>query len=276
MNTASEKPSDLELILRPSGPSQPARIASSMLALFLAVSTATREALSQETLTSEAAAEQSEAARIAQIERKFLELEARVLPLLNLYVEDPGMRTKIRKLFEIVRINRHMQHPAGFRYEFVKGMYHLASFYGKNRVFSLPENFDAEDIGSLTIFAHEVVHVEHDDERRAHIPLERYNAYWNVPSPDGKTVVIVVRDEADAIARQLELLNVLMHGELKRRARRGLSLEIPTEDDYTRKLLGLFADEYFRTPRTFQAAVERVNRSFPNAVFFTPDLTRIP
>lgn len=273
MNTAPLKPSDLEFISRPS---QPARIAASMLALFLAVSTATREALAQETSTSEAAVEQSENARIAQIEKKFLELEARVLPVVNLYVEDPEIRNKIRRLFEIVRFNRYMQHPAGFRYELVKGMYHPASFHGKNRVLSLPENFDAEDIGSLTMFAHELAHSEHDDEHRAHVPLGRYDAYWNVSNPDGKTVVVVVRDEADAIVRQLELLNVLTHGELKRRARRGLPLEIPTNDDYTRKFLSLFADEYFRTPRTFQAAVERVNRSFQNAVFFTPDLTRIP
>jgi len=257
-----------------------ARFASSMLALFLAVSTAARDAIAEETPApaSLAAVEQREfqRQRIAHIERKFLELEARVLPVLHLYVENPEMRRKIRKLFEIARLNRHMPYPAGFCYEFVKGMYYPASFHGKNRVLSLPENFDAEDIGILTMLAHELGHVEQDDEVRARVPAERYNAFWNVPNPDGKTMVIVVQDEADAIARQLELLNVLMHGELKRRARYALPIEIPTKDDHTRKFFDLFAREYFRSPGTFQAAVERVNRSSAGAVFFTPDLTRIP
>lgn len=280
MNKVSSLLSDLEPILRQSGPSQPARIASSVFALFLAVSTAAREALSQEASTSRSAAaveqRESEAARIAKIVEEFLRLEARVLPLLELYVESPEMRNKIRRLFEIVRTNRYMSHPAGFRYKLVKGMYHPAAFHGRNRELSLPDNFDPEDLGSLTTFAHEVSHAEHDDEHRARVLADRYNAFWGVPNPDGKTIVVVVSDEANAIARQLEFLNALMHGELRRRVKQGLPLGIPTNDDYTAKFLDRFAREYFRSPNTFRAAVERIYRSFPGAVFFTPDLTRIP
>lgn len=278
MNRAPLESSGLEFIS--SGLDKSARITSSVLALFLAVSTAAREAIAQEAPTSQSAAavEQREAQtqRIAKIVEEFLRLEARVAPLLELYVEAPEMRAKIRRFFEIVRTNRYMSHPAGFRYKLVKGMYHPASFHGKNRELSLPENFDAEDIGSLTMFAHEAGHAEHDNEHRARVPVDRYNAFWGVPNPDGKTIVVVVGDEADAIARQLEFLNALMHDELRRRVKQGLALGIPTRDDYTAKFLDRFAREYFRSPHTFQAAVERIYRSFPGAIFFTPDLTRIP
>lgn len=161
--------------------------------------------------------------KIRALEAGFRDFSAKVLPQLDRFVRSEERRAKIRRAFQRVEENAKNRNrfnsgslvpfgqEHGFSYHFRSYQSVPAEFRGLTRTISLPDDFDFTDLGDLTYFLHEVVHVEHDDELRRSVPWDRYIAFWAATTP-----LCVIEHELDGISVEMEALNAALHGGLQR------------------------------------------------------------
>lgn len=205
--------------------------------------------------------------KISKIREAFDSLGRMVADKLDSFVSSDENRKRIRSTFDRKKYR-------GLTLCFDRKLSHPALFDGPSRTITFGGNFDADDMGYLVTLVHELAHVSHD-ERYRRLPRERYDAYWHAKRGDAEsTIVVVPEDEADAIGRQIEVLNISMHGELKAKIMKGEWVPIPTKNEYMQKFLSQFAWQYYRNPQGFVAFVKRIYMGTPGAVIFNRDLAR--
>lgn len=211
--------------------------------------------------------------KIEETEAGFSRLEERVLPQLNKFVKSERIRVMIRKSFEVFESNK--TNPArkswdqevvpygkenGFFYVFCGAGGRSSIFNGTYRILKLRSDFNPELIGRLSFLAHELVHVVKDNHYRRTVPEHTYRTYWS------GDFVAVPSEEAEAIAVQLEILNIATGGKLN---------SAKTGSDKADKFLTEMAEHYFNKDwNSFVAFVEKWYRG-KGAQIFNADLTPV-
>lgn len=208
--------------------------------------------------------------KIEETEAEFSRLEEMVLPQLD-EVKSGKMRVMIRAAFGAFESNK--TNPAkkvlpqeavprgkenGFTYMFCDMDGRSAKFNGVYRIVKLSLDFNPASIGRLSFLAHELVHVVKDNYYRRTIPEHIYETFWS------NNFVAVPSEEAEAIAVQLEILNITTGGDLD---------SIKTGSDRADKFLTKMAEHYFNKDwNNFVAFVEKWYRE-KGARIFNADLT---
>lgn len=223
--------------------------------------------------------------RIKKIEADFSAFEQRVLGKMDVFVRDPAMQAKIRRVFEIFEENKKNtgRHKAplseipygaqnGFYYDFfTDNRSYYIGFNGLYRKLKIDRSFNPDDLGWLVSFCHELMHVDHDNKyREGNIPFERYRKYW----VGEEAVAVVVEDEAEAIAVASEILNIAMDGVLRKNILYGKTPDIPAKQFGLKSFLENMAVQYYtKDYSVFVGAVrERYRRTPGDEVYFTRDL----
>lgn len=222
-------------------------------------------------------------AKIAEMEKAFLEFGDTILSRMDQYVENPKMRGKIQRVFDLMRSNMALPRCTasrdavpfgrenGFRYQFVTGKNRTSAFAGKSRLMQIPPNFDYKDPVVLIDLVHELAHVGHDDRLRATVSEQKYMEIHSIP-----LIVTIPEDEAEAIAIEVEVANVMTQGALKAAALAGKTAKFSTTNEVAKRYLNDAASEYYgHTAAHFLRFVQNAYRKTPGALLFTRNLDRI-
>lgn len=187
---------------------------------------------------------------IQRIESGFSDFENEVRPLVE-RVPDAQFRAELMSPFEVMRLNQENPERNGPRYHRVMrehgeievqsaNPYHF--FYAANsnlghmaagveslsRVMYLSPNLDTHNYVDMLVFYHELRHVaQHTNIRmNLHSP-EEWEAYKRFNTMlVGEKPRININEEATAYAFEIELLNLMLNGELKMKIRSGDQIDI--------------------------------------------------
>lgn len=253
----------------------------------------TREAVAQQVSPVDAAVQASAAVseadpfkRVQEIEMAMTAFKNDILPKLDLYAENPEMREKIRAAFKAFddnlknpwRANQEakdvlVKRPNGFSYCFdlEKDSKSMMLFTPFTRQLHLPPDIDVSDSGVRIFLLHELTHVVQDDECRKSIPWERYIQY----AQTGGDFVFVPEHEAQAIALQIEVANIVTRGALKKAAKRySDNLPLISRDlDSDKWLKKYVAPHLTKNETDFVGFVRKRYGRVPGIKIFKPDLT---
>lgn len=220
--------------------------------------------------------------KIDEIETEFSRLGERILPQLDQFVESEKMRAIIRETFKVFEKNKTNLSRKSWKQEIIpygeeNGFFYIfedidgrtSMFNGVYRTVKLRPDFDSTSVGRLSFLAHELVHVLRDNHYRRNVPEYRYRIYWS------SNFVAVPSEEADAIAVQLEILNVATRGGFKKNIMEGKPNCVKTDSEKTDKFLTEMAEYYFKGNwDNFVAFVEKWYRE-KGAQIFNSDLTSV-
>lgn len=217
--------------------------------------------------------------KIDEIEAKFSRLGDIVLPRLDQFVGSERIRVMIRAAFEVFEKNKTNPSRKSWQQEVVpygkeNGFFYIfcdmersSMFNGAYRTLKLRPDFNPALIGRLSFLAHELVHVLKDDYYRRTVPESTYGIYWS------SNFVAVPSEEADAIAVQLEILNIETKGEFKKNIMEGKSDCVKTGSKKADRFLIKMAELYFKGDwDNFVSFVEKWYRG-KGAQIFNSDLT---
>lgn len=160
--------------------------------------------------------------KILEIEAAIEALEVQIEPVIDQYVRDTAMKTRLRAIFALFRSNKKNPNrfsprgpvalgaEKGFNYQLVdESDNEYAAFSGSYRTILIPRNFDASDIVQLIQLIHEGSHVLDDNQRRKG-DANRYKSYWE----SGDVIVAVPKSESDAMATALSAYRAYTRGRL--------------------------------------------------------------
>lgn len=258
-------------VLRSRFPKTSLVVASAVLAFFASVQTGVRQALAEEPAGSQIEDllryETAEEQRIRSIEHAFLKFGEDVLKKLDQHVADVAMREKIRRMFSLfhgnaasMRRRAHFQvvYPGdegGFGIYLKENAKYAGRFNGIYRTMVLDAGFECGSIINLAQLVHETMHVFHDDAYRARAPWARYVAYYQGVDQGPDMLVFVLEDEAEAIAVQLEVLNIATNGAFKAAILGGAAAPAAVLSKRDGSLMQRFAEAYWKNPASFYSVV---------------------
>ncbi len=179
---------------------------------------------------------------IKKIETGFARWKSIVLLGIENQIQDPSMKEQLTNPFLLMEINSGnsqknylrgedgrmtLPNPNYFFFRFRDIDSYEAEFSPVERTISVPPGFDPENILDFLVLYHELSHVAQDNGERKTIQSEaqysEYLRFYEVKPPDEPNVIL--NYELSAYGLEIELLNLLLDGELKRKIARDEALD---------------------------------------------------
>ena len=194
---------------------------------------------------------------IARAEQGFTAFEEKVMPLIQ-GLESQGLKDNLKGPFQVMDFNREnpdknflklkakmaqagienhtnpTQSPYSFNFIAQSSPGLRAGYNPVSKTMALSEDFDPDSLYDMLVLFHELKHVIHDTNiKQSFQTREEYEAYIDFCSSQRRN--IVVNDELDAYAFEIELLNLMMDNELFEAAKEGRPINPAKLRDYTQK-----------------------------------------